>query len=449
MGTNNPLAITNFCEKMEFQGRGAGHIHGVAWSNLTKVSELIVEEKEAGIILSNKKKEIDDNEKEDCPHLENAYRKLRENKPLIEAEESALIDFVDRAVTCTLNPDMAAKMIDKDLDRAEGLKIIKIVQDCLQHHHTKACRKHGATCRFRFPKFPMWHTILSKQVDEEDTEKKKEKLKKHKDVLESVMAILEDTEKIDHIMNKYDKENESIDTYRKNRKKRITEVLKLANVSPEEYLVALKQSNLKGISIILARDIDEIHVNNYNPEWLRAWDGNIDIQPCFDFFGVITYVTEYFTKDESGTSSFLADASKQIKALPLKDQQRCIKNVFLTHRQMGVSEAYMKIFPDIRLKDSNIGTLFVPLGKKEDISRYLLRADPDLNYLDKELMEIEDREGLYYEKPNWIDKYLRRDQSKLEEVCYTQYLKMFDPTNNAKEEDEKEENEDEMENEMK
>ena len=36
MGRNNPMAITNFCDNMEFQGRGAGHIHGVAWSDLKK-----------------------------------------------------------------------------------------------------------------------------------------------------------------------------------------------------------------------------------------------------------------------------------------------------------------------------------------------------------------------------------------------------------------------------
>ena len=179
----------------------------------------------------------------------------------------------------------------------------------------------------------------------------------------------------------------------------------------------------------MARDIDELHVNNYNPEWLEAWDGNIDIQPCSDFFAVITYITEYFTKDESGTSKFLAEASKQIQALPIKDQKRCIKNVFLTHRQMGLSEAFMKIFPDIKLKDSNISSVFVPLGKKEDISRYLLRADPELDYYDKELFEIDGREGLYYEKPNWVDKYLRRDMSEWDELCLPQYIKMFDPTN--------------------
>ena len=61
-------------------------------------------------------------------------------------------------------------------------------------------------------------------------------------------------------------------------------MLELANVDPKEYIKALKESNRKGVNVILARDIDEIYVNNYSPEWLQAWDGNIDKQPCFDFF---------------------------------------------------------------------------------------------------------------------------------------------------------------------
>ena len=109
---------------------------------------------------------------------------------------------------------------------------------------------------------------------------------------------------------------------------------------------------------------------------------------------------------------------------------------------MGVSEAFMKIFPEIKLKDSNIGSVFVPLGKKEEISRYLLRANPDLDYFDKELFEVEGREGLYYEKPNWIEKYLRRDMTKLSEICLPQYIKMFDPTNKNKNDEEEKENDD-------
>ena len=110
-----------------------------------------------------------------------------------------------------------------------------------------------------------------------------------------VLEVLENTELIESIMTEYDKENESIQEYRNNRKERILKVLEYANVDPEDYKTALIESSRKGINIILARDIDELYVNNYNPEWLEAWDGNIDIQPCSDFFALITYITEYFT----------------------------------------------------------------------------------------------------------------------------------------------------------
>ena len=139
------------------------------------------------------------------------------------------------------------------------------------------------------------------------------------------MIVLEEAEVIEGIMSEYNKDLESIDEYRLNRKKRILKILELADVDPDEYLTALKESSRKGVNVILARDIDELYVNNYMPEYILAWNGNVDRSPVFDVFTVVTYVTEYFTKDESGTSSFLADASKQIKNLPIKDQQRCIK----------------------------------------------------------------------------------------------------------------------------
>ena len=34
MGTNNPLNIHKFSWRVEFQGRGAGHIHGTLWCHL-------------------------------------------------------------------------------------------------------------------------------------------------------------------------------------------------------------------------------------------------------------------------------------------------------------------------------------------------------------------------------------------------------------------------------
>ena len=65
-----------------------------------------------------------------------------------------------------------------------------------------------------------------------------------------------------------------------------------------------------------------------------------------------------------------------------------MKNKFLTHRQMGISEAFMKILPEMRLKNSNIKTLFIHLGKKEDIQRFMTRGDPELDYNGQDLIEI-------------------------------------------------------------
>ena len=57
----------------------------------------------------------------------------------------------------------------------------------------------------------------------------------------SVIEVLEDEEKIESIMGSFDKENENIAEYRKNRKERILKVLELAHVNPDDYVLALKE----------------------------------------------------------------------------------------------------------------------------------------------------------------------------------------------------------------
>ena len=100
---------------------------------------------------------------------------------------------------------------------------------------------------------------------------------------------------------------------------------------------------------------------------------------------------------------------------------------------MGISEAYIKLLPEFRLKDSSIETNFLPHGKREDISRFVVRADvPDngeerTTAYNKVLFNIPGRERLYYEKPNWIDKCFRKGKS-LEPLCPSQLVKMYDPS---------------------
>merc|ERR1712082_47593 len=79
--------------------------------------------------------------------------------------------------------------------------------------------------------------------------------------------------------------------------KRIIELLKKANIMGdlnidqsepdyikdyqmlEEYTDLLRISK-KEYSMINARDIDEIYINNFNEEWILALDSNMDIQMC-------------------------------------------------------------------------------------------------------------------------------------------------------------------------
>ena len=36
----------------------------------------------------------------------------------------------------------------------------------------------------------------------------------------------------------------------------------------------------------------------------------MDIQLCLDFFAVITYISDYYSKDDSGTMQYIKDALK-------------------------------------------------------------------------------------------------------------------------------------------
>ena len=41
MGANNPMHVKNYTYKVEFQDRGAGHIHGTLWLRLDKIEKMV------------------------------------------------------------------------------------------------------------------------------------------------------------------------------------------------------------------------------------------------------------------------------------------------------------------------------------------------------------------------------------------------------------------------
>ena len=203
-----------------------------------------------------------------------------------------------------------------------------------------------------------------------------------------VKDILIDQELIKGILEEYPKElDTSVEKYKENRKKRIVKLLSLAGLVTDDdiqlYEDALKHSTA-GYSIVLERDIDEIFVNSYNPEWARAWNGNTDLQICLDYFAVITYITEYFTKDDTGMMTKLLEMLKHSQCETLRDKMKLVMNTFISAQQMGDCEAFFKIMPNFRLKDSNVTTIMIPTATKQERSKFMIKVNNEDDYNGRE-----------------------------------------------------------------
>ena len=97
-----------------------------------------------------------------------------------------------------------------------------------------------------------------------------------------------------------------------------------------------------GISVSLRNPavndlVKEVQVHRHTAKDIQtcehppAWNGNMDIQLCLDFFAVITYISDYYSKDDSGTMQLLIDALKDAENEDLRAKCKRIKSVFLTH----------------------------------------------------------------------------------------------------------------------
>ena len=64
---------------------------------------------------------------------------------------------------------------------------------------------------------------------------------------------------------------------------------------------------------------DEIYINTYNEEFIYSWNANMDFQLCLDYHSVITYIADYYGKDESNTSKFIKEAIKNCKNMEIKE----------------------------------------------------------------------------------------------------------------------------------
>ena len=283
-------------------------------------------------------------------------------------------NFIDTFISCSLQDETVSH----------------IVREVQIHNHSKTCRKYGSKCRFSFPKFPSEYTIVAQPLLADDFPSKDD-LEEHQKMLKTVL------EKVRNILEAMDIRKKDDKLFAQHLLEKITiddilihaEIADDLRTSRKLYYEALGVSN-KGKIIILKRTVQEMWVNNYNPEWLLAWNGNMDIQLCLDFFAICTYITDYYTKDETGTLTHLIKAVKECHGKGQKETMRALANEFSSHRQVGESEAYYKLFPELHLTQSSVKTVFVATGFPEDRNVYLRKVKPKEN---AESEEEEENEG--------------------------------------------------------
>ena len=464
MGKNNPMATLHWTYKTEFQGRGAAHVHGVLWLNLSlienyiklKSGKLITEKQIDKIPGMRKKIENEENmeelkERKPFKYLKQTYDKIRNGNTLDDKEITALANFTDAMVTVSKNPAELEMMCPA----VDGEKLVKIVEEVNTHRHTLTCKKRGEKkCRFNYKKYPSWKTVIARPPGLKKDEKEKTDLQendgevsdepmqkespkeKHEKILKKVAQLMEDDDVINEIMEQIPKSKSDMEEkYRKDRKQRIQELLKRANVSEEDYIAALENSP-KGYTIVLKRDLDEMMVNSYNPEWLNNWNANIDVQPVHDFFGAITYVTEYWGKDESKTMVAIKSALENCPDDDIKEKMKTVGNAYMKSRQMGEVEARYKLLPDMMLKNSSSGSRYVGLEDPTKGYQRWTRVEEGAKKNEKNI-EIEGKDGLWTKQPDILDKYLRmvpksedpdlKDEpvADPEEISLAQVVKMY------------------------
>jgi hypothetical protein len=166
--------------------------------------------------------------------------------------------------------------------------------------------------------------------------------------------------------------------------------------------------------------VDEVYINQYNVEWMRAWDGNLDLQVCIDFHAVITYITDYMVKPESAMMDVIKSALKESASKTAKEKMKEVANIFMTHRSMGHAEATYKLIPSMTLKNSNVTCQWVSLGPKEERSSRWKKANEDQLKAGMKVIELQDHEGFWYEQQDMWNKYLRRP-AMLENICFAQF----------------------------
>ncbi|XP_071142082.1 uncharacterized protein [Mytilus edulis] len=313
-----------------------------------------------------------------------------EDAPVVDQDDDQTVcDFVDQYVSCQL-PD---KTVDPELHA--------MVSSVQQHskNHSKSCHKKGTTCRFNFPRPPSEKTFISRRKSLADPSIKKspQQMKDFaKSVLNQLWTVLQD----EHL--------ENITTQN---------LFQAAGITQKEFEDA---SNIltKRNSVTLQRSPSDVWINQYNPDLLRCWNANMDIQFITDVYACVVYIISYISKAEREMGVVLQNASKEA-AEGNCDAQQAMKKIggaYFRQREVSAQEAVYRVC-GLHLKECSRKVQFVPVGDNP------IKMSLPLNVIKKKANQLDDN-NIWM--PSLYDRYKARPaEIVFEKVCYASFCSEY------------------------
>ena len=194
-----PLKAKYYKYKVEFQDRGAGHIHCVVWLDTAKLEKMVLTPD--GNLVDGADEDLYSDQPLDRPlaGVSKPFKKMHRREPLDQDDLRVLRTLIDLFTTCSIHPPSV------------GEEVARIAKEVNTHRHTATCTKGGrCQCRFHYPRCPAPYTIVSQPLPDTLTKKeRKETLTKYESILLKVKRFCDDLEQVKVVMAAHNKELET------------------------------------------------------------------------------------------------------------------------------------------------------------------------------------------------------------------------------------------------
>ena len=285
-------------------------------------------------------------------------------------------------------------------------------------HEEESCDIIWLVCRYKFPKFPMYKTVLLFPISKNEDPKKVHQVKKD---LKHIIAYLIrrasfiDSKENEHLWLKF--KNMSFDEFLLD----VGMYESLASsLSPEEkreqaikrYVNALRASINGSGYVFLKRNPEDIFINHFNTLIMSIVKCNHDIQYIFDEFSCTNYMTAYVTKIEAGWSLFLKRLEEEIRNLTKIAQLERLGSEVDKKREVSIQEA---IYRALGLPMSKFSTKVKFISTNHPIKRDgLLREN---------WQEIEDGEPILHLSQH---QYYELRPQELSDLCLADFIANYE-----------------------